>query len=370
MDYVLATSRPWNEVMAQRLAEKTGHTFHLINRKEDLTPERLAAIAPRFVFFPHWSHIIPEAMHTAHECVVFHMTDLPYGRGGSPLQNLIQRGHRETQLTALRCVAELDAGPVYLKRPLCLEGAASEIFLRAAGTIEEMIETIIRELPEPEPQHGEPVTFRRRTPEESDLRPAPIQDLNDFFDFIRMLDAEGYPRAFVELHGHRMELSRVQLEQDQLVGTFVIHRQHVIPDKNGGGIKKLLDRCYPKPPRDVFDRMLAFYRPGDPLYTVEYDERTVGMVYCARHSKGGHLESLAVDPDYRGLGLADRLVEALMRDNPEVITLTTRIPAYFERFEFKAVMQLTDQSVFMAARSPASTVTSTNTETASGNQEL
>lgn len=370
MDYVLATSRPWNEVMARRLEEKTGHTFHLITLKEELTPECLAAIAPRYVFFPHWSNIIPETVHIVHECVVFHMTDLPHGRGGGPLQNVIQHGHRETQLTALRCMAELDAGPIYMKRPLSLEGAASEIFLRATGEIESMIETILREEPEPQPQQGEPVNFRRRTSEESDLSQTPIQDLNDFFDSIRMLDAEGYPRAFLDVHGHRMELSRVQLEQDRLVGTFVIHRQNALPDKTGAGIKMLLDRCYPKAPRDVFERMLGLYKPGDPLYTLEHDGRTVGMVYCARHSKGGHLENLAVDPNYRGLGLAGRLVETLIRDNPEIITLTTRIPSYFERFSFIAVAQLTDESVFMVAKSPASTVTSMNIETASGNQDL
>ena len=234
MDYVVATSRPWNEIIAQRLEEKTGHTFHLITREEELTLERLSEIAPRYVFFPHWSDLIPEAVHTAYECIIFHMTDLPYGRGGSPLQNLIQRGHHETQLTALRCVAKLDAGPVYLKRPLCLQGAASEIFLRAAAEMESMIETIIREEPKPQPQDGQPVTFRRRTPEESDLTQAPIQDLNDFFDFIRMLDAEGYPRAFINLHGHRVEFSRSQMEPDRLVGTFIIHRQNPTPDANGG----------------------------------------------------------------------------------------------------------------------------------------
>lgn len=332
--------------MAQRLAEKTGHTFHLITEKAELTPERLAEINPRYVFFPHWSYIIPEAIHSAYECVIFHMTDLPYGRGGSPLQNLIQRGHHETQLTALRCVAELDAGPIYMKRPLCLEGAAAEIFLRAAGSIEAMIADIVREEPAPEPQQGEPVTFRRRTPEESDLASAPVQGLNDFFDFIRMLDAEGYPRAFVDLHGHRMELSRVQLEQDRVVGTFVIHKQDQIP-QNGGGIKMLLDRCYPKPPRDVYARMQALYRPGDPVYTIEHGQQTVGMVHCARHSKGGHLESLAVDPDYQGLGLARWLVDTLVNDTPGVVSLTTRIPDYFVRHGYRMIEWLDDGSCFM-----------------------
>ena len=46
------------------------------------------------------------------------MTDLPYGRGGSPLQNLIVRGHKHTMISAIKCVKELDAGPIYLKKPL------------------------------------------------------------------------------------------------------------------------------------------------------------------------------------------------------------------------------------------------------------
>jgi hypothetical protein len=52
---------------------------------------------------PHWSHLIPESIWGPCPTVIFHMTDLPYGRGGSPLQNLIQRGHSSTMLTALRC---------------------------------------------------------------------------------------------------------------------------------------------------------------------------------------------------------------------------------------------------------------------------
>lgn len=119
-------------------------------------------------------------------------------------------------------------------------------------------------------------------------------------------------------------------------------------------IKALLDRCYPRPPRDVFERLLTLYRPGDPFYTLEHTWRTVGMVYCARHSKGGHLESLAVDPEYRGRGFADWLVNTLIADNPGVISLTTRIPAYFERLGFKPVETLPDQSCLMIACPPRS----------------
>ncbi len=225
MKYVLATSRPWNEVMARRLQERTGHEFHLITRKDELSLEKLCELKPRYIFFPHWSYIVPEEIFNSFECVIFHMTDLPYGRGGSPLQNLIQRGYRETKISALRCIKEMDAGPVYMKKPLCLEGAASEIFMRTTEIMEDMIIEIVENEPEPKPQEGKPVLFERRKPEQSDLAQADTQTLNDFFDFIRMLDAEGYPRAFLDQHGHRIEFSRVQMEQNKLVGTFIIRRE-------------------------------------------------------------------------------------------------------------------------------------------------
>ena len=64
------------------------------------------------------------------------MTDVPFGRGGSPLQNLISRGIYETKISAFRCVAEMDAGPVYPKRPFSLaEGRqASSSRARAASS--------------------------------------------------------------------------------------------------------------------------------------------------------------------------------------------------------------------------------------------
>ena len=224
MTCVLATSRKWNEVLAKTLLEKTGETFHLITRNEGLTLERLQSLKPRYVFFPHWSHIIPKEIYEKFECVVFHMTDLPYGRGGSPLQNLILQGHKKTLISALLCVEELDCGPIYLKRPLTLEGAASEIFARAAKVMELMIEDIVRAEPVPKPQQGEPVVFRRRTPSQSNLCEAKISNLNDLYNFIRMLDAEGYPKAFVDSHEHRIEFSGVKKEQGRLVGSFNIRQ--------------------------------------------------------------------------------------------------------------------------------------------------
>ena len=163
-------------------------------------------ISPRFIFFPHWSFRIPEAVWGRHECVIFHMTDLPYGRGGSPLQNLIVRGHTETVISALRCEAEVDAGPIYMKRPLSLAGSAREIFARAMDVIESMIHDMLHDPPTPQPQTGDVVEFSRRTPSQSDL--AAVNSLASVYDHIRMLDADGYPRAYLTVGGFRLEFDR------------------------------------------------------------------------------------------------------------------------------------------------------------------
>lgn len=183
--------------------------FHLITKKEDLTFEKLKILNPDKVFFPHWSYIIPREIFGQFECVIFHMTDLPYGRGGSPLQNLIVAGHIHTQISALKCEEEVDAGPVYLKKPLSLEGSAREIFSRTSQIVLEMIKEIISLDPKPVPQIGEVVNFQRRTPAQS-LIPE-NGSLNEFYDYIRMLDAEGYPHAFLNYGNFRIEFTDSKL---------------------------------------------------------------------------------------------------------------------------------------------------------------
>jgi methionyl-tRNA formyltransferase len=220
MKYILATSRSWHEPMAERLEARTGHTFELITSRKELTPERLETIRPEAIFFPHWSYMIPPEVFDSYECVIFHMTDLPYGRGGSPLQNLIARGVYETRLSALKCVEAVDAGPVYLKRPLSLHGNAEEIFIRAGKVMEEMIVELIETRPEPAEQVGEPVLFKRRQPEQS--RIGDLASLDKLYDHIRMLDAEGYPRAFLEHRGFRYEFSRAALVEGRLIADVTI----------------------------------------------------------------------------------------------------------------------------------------------------
>jgi methionyl-tRNA formyltransferase len=167
------------------------------------------------VFFLHWSWKVSEELVDRYECVAFHMTDLPYGRGGSPLQHLILRGHRRTMLTAFRMTRELDAGPIYAKAPLSLEGSADAVYRRTADLAARMTRRLIARPVVPTPQRGRVVRFIRRTPAQSRI-PARAA-ARALHDFIRMLDADGYPHAFLEHEGFRVELTGSRLVRGAIV---------------------------------------------------------------------------------------------------------------------------------------------------------
>lgn len=106
--------------------------------------------------------------------------------------------------------SEIDAGPVYLKEDLSLEGStAEEIYQRASKLSCKMALQIAQKNLTPKQQVGIATKFKRRTPEESQMRGKPT--LLQAFDHIRMLDAEGYPKAFIEVEGLRLEFSRASL---------------------------------------------------------------------------------------------------------------------------------------------------------------
>ncbi len=220
MRCVIVTEKFWNKHIVEDLSRKLNIEFQLISKEESLVFDKLVEISPNYIFFPHWSHIIPSSIYKNFECVVFHMTDLPFGRGGSPLQNLIERGITHTKISALKVVNELDAGPIYLKRDLCLLGTAEEIFIRASKVISEMIEFIVTYNPKPQMQAGEIVSFTRRKPGQSDI--SQLDTIEQVFDYIRMLDAEGYPKAFLETDNFRLEFSRASLKVDSIMADVKI----------------------------------------------------------------------------------------------------------------------------------------------------
>ncbi|WP_079710775.1 formyltransferase family protein [Paraliobacillus ryukyuensis] len=227
MRVVIATIKTWNITNAKKiknLYNSEDIEISLITNKSELNYSTLKVIDPDYIFFPHWSWIIPPEVYDNFKCVVFHMTDLPFGRGGSPLQNLITKGIEDTKISAIKVHKGIDTGPIYLKRDLNLNGTAEEIFLRASKIIIfDMIPFIIKNPITPKKQKGEIVEFKRRSVDESEINSD--LSLEQIYDYIRMLDGEGYPRAFIKFGDHKFEFSRASFKDGKIIADVIISEE-------------------------------------------------------------------------------------------------------------------------------------------------
>ena len=218
-NYIILSQKPWNKFLLEDLSLKTDDNWVLISSKDDFSNDNLNKINPDKIFIPHWSYIIPELIFNSYECIVFHMTDLPYGRGGSPLQNLIMLGHKNTKISALQVESGIDTGDIYLKKDLSLSGTAQDIYERANEVISDMIVEIVKTKPVPIKQEGNPTLFKRRKPSMSNMND--IESLDEVYDFIRMLDADGYPHAFLETSNCKFEFRKVSKQNDNTLEAYV-----------------------------------------------------------------------------------------------------------------------------------------------------
>ena len=225
--YLVAAIGEWNRDLYDRKSTLIEGGWDYVSTPDELE-KYLSVNDPKYIFFPHWRWIVPPEIVNKYDCVCFHMTDLPYGRGGSPLQNLIQRGHKMTVLTALKMDQGTDSGPVYFKEQLSLEGSAKEIYCRSAELIWDMIIRLIKENPIPNPQAGEVVAFKRRKPIESVL--PELDSLEKTYDFIRMLDAPGYPHAFIEVGSYVIYLTDAKLNKNELSAIATIKLKEIDND--------------------------------------------------------------------------------------------------------------------------------------------
>lgn len=231
MKVVIMTVKSWNISNVRELQNKNPDLeVYLITEPSKVDIAKIREFNPELVFVIHWSWYVPEQIYASYESIVFHPAPLPFGRGGSPIQNLIVRGYEETEISAVKVGKELDAGDLYpVSKKLYLHGSVEEILINMSKIIcFEMIPEIIKKRPLPVPQQGDIVVFKRKKPEESMIDFG--MDLEEIYDKIRMLDGEGYPRAFVELGEYRLEFSRASIKRNGILSDVIISKNDL---KNG-----------------------------------------------------------------------------------------------------------------------------------------
>ena len=219
--YVVCTTKAWN---IQAFAELRGNdtNWHLITSREALNAAFLSDLQPDWVFFPHWSWKVPPSIFKRGNCVVFHTAPLPKYRGGSVLQHQIMDGMKESEICALQMVDEIDAGPVYLRQKISLEGSAQDFFDEFSYAVHDIMDILIEDGLEPTPQEGEPTVYKRRAPRDSELYGS--LGLEAAYNKIRALDADGYPSAFIEHQGLRLEFDSADDNEGVISANVVISK--------------------------------------------------------------------------------------------------------------------------------------------------
>lgn len=213
---LIVTIKPWNIKFFKKNLSKLKGNWLLISELSKLKNKKFSNIEIENIFFIHWSKIIPNNIIKKYNCIGFHMTDLPYGKGGSPLQNLILNGKKKTKITAYKITSELDSGPIYFKFPLDLSGNAETIFKAATKITLKMIIKFQKKKIKPKKQKKGKIIFKRLSRADNFLNFKKIKTLNRLYDHIRMVDAPTYPNAFFKISNFNFEFMNIKKNKNEL----------------------------------------------------------------------------------------------------------------------------------------------------------
>ncbi len=186
----------------------------IIKDKKKLNLKSLYKLNPKIIFFPHWSYKVSEKIIKKFECICFHTAPLPYGRGGSPIQNLILKKFKKTPVCAIKMTNKIDSGPIFLKRNISLLGNLDEIFDRISLKIIEMIKILLKKKINPKKQNGKIFIFKRIKENQSEIKKN--DNLNFIYDKIRMLSSENYPHAFIKKANLKIYLTKPIIKKKQI----------------------------------------------------------------------------------------------------------------------------------------------------------
>jgi UDP-2,4-diacetamido-2,4,6-trideoxy-beta-L-altropyranose hydrolase len=155
----------------------------------------------------------PQILSRNRQNLVVHASDLPKGRGFSPLTWLVLEGQRRIPVCLIEAAEMVDEGDILAKKEFSLAG--HELIgdmreLLGQATLDLCLDCVLSPFPSPRmPQTGAPSYYSRRSPKDSRLDPT--KSIADQFDLLRTVDNEKYP-AFFEWRGHtyRLRIDRVQ----------------------------------------------------------------------------------------------------------------------------------------------------------------
>ncbi len=130
---------------------------------------------------------------------VVHESDLPEGKGWSPLAWQVLSGKNSIPIVLFAADENVDAGPIYLKDTIELDGTEllPEIKQKQGEKTAALVYKLMNKWPniKGKPQAGEPTYYRRRSKEDDVLDIE--KSIKENFNHLRIVDNERYPAWFI-----------------------------------------------------------------------------------------------------------------------------------------------------------------------------
>jgi methionyl-tRNA formyltransferase len=181
--------------------EKIGEGNKIWKEAKIITDHRIISNKFDAVFILSYYKIIPQSYLKINKYnLVIHESNLPKGRGFSPLYRQIVEGRTKITFTLFECSKKMDEGKVYLKKIFNFPKNITykEIKTRQLKYAKILIEIFSKKLKEnklmPKKQIGKPSYFKKFTSKDSEINIK--KSLLSQFDKIRIKDNEKFPGYF------------------------------------------------------------------------------------------------------------------------------------------------------------------------------
>ncbi len=217
MKIVFASYREWSNKIADML-KKDSHDILHVQKPEDLTLATVDKFKPQLFFIAGWSWYIPLELFNKYCIIGLHPSMLPKYRGGSPLQNQIIAGEQKSGVSLFKITEKFDEGPLYGQEEISLAGHLDEIYDRITQVGIKLFKKVISDYPNLkcwEQDHSKATFFKRRKPEQSELKIEELKTMTgeQLYNFIRAIE-DPYPNAFIRCSdGKKLLIKRAELEQ-------------------------------------------------------------------------------------------------------------------------------------------------------------
>ena len=192
---------PYAHELVPQLTENN-HQVELVPRAEDIMEGDI-------VFFLSCERIVPTQILTRNKHnLVIHASNLPHGKGWSPLAWQILEGKNEIPITLFEAVEKVDSGPIYFQDVIRLQGHElnDEVKEMQGKKTVELALRFVNSYPAVlgRDQEGPESFYPRRTPKDSE---ADVDNsLRELFNQFRVADNKRYPIYFSHM-GHKYILT-------------------------------------------------------------------------------------------------------------------------------------------------------------------